>query len=156
MEDETTAFEEIKNDIGEGQLMDESSEYNETISEEIMHVFNYNVLEYVVQGYFMPVVSLFGLAGNTVSIYILSHKDVKLKKDFSKVRWHTYMASTFQFILQNLLEFFHKQLGSSGKFTHLSSNCWRGWKTLGKSITETISYGLCISMKYSKIYSLWC
>ena len=89
MEDETTAFEEIRNDIGERQLMDESSEYNETISEEIMHVFNYNVLEYVVQGYFMPVVSLFGLAGNTVSIYILSHKDVKLKKDFSKVRWHT-------------------------------------------------------------------
>ena len=107
MEDETTAFEEIKNDIGERQLMDESSEYNETISEEIMHVFNYNVLEYVVQGYFMPVVSLFGLAGNTVSIYILSHKDVKLKKDFSKVRrWHTYMASTFWFISENLLDFF--------------------------------------------------
>ena len=99
MEDETTAFEEIKNDIGERQLMDESSEYNETISEEIMHVFNYNVLEYVVQGYFMPVVSLFGLAGNTVSIYILSHKDVKLKKDFSKVRWH----STFGFDIPVLI-----------------------------------------------------
>ena len=41
--------------------------------------------QYVVEGIFMPLVSLFGLLGNSLSIYILHNKEVKLKKDFVEV-----------------------------------------------------------------------
>ena len=44
-----------------------------------------NAFKFVVEGYFMSSVSLFGLVGNTLSIYILKHKDVKLKKEFTEV-----------------------------------------------------------------------
>ena len=41
--------------------------------------------EYVVKSTLMPLVSLFGLVGNSLSIYILHHKEVKLKRDFVEV-----------------------------------------------------------------------
>jgi hypothetical protein len=41
--------------------------------------------EYVVKSTLMPAVSLFGLVGNSLSIYILHHKEVKLKRDFVEV-----------------------------------------------------------------------
>ena len=41
--------------------------------------------KYVVEGILMTTVSLFGLLGNSLSIYILHHKEVKLKKDFVDV-----------------------------------------------------------------------
>ena len=44
----------------------------------------------------MPSVSLFGLAGNFLSIYILHHREVKLKKDFVDVLC---MLATFDNLL---------------------------------------------------------
>ena len=44
----------------------------------------------------MPSVSLFGLAGNFLSIYILNHREVKLKKDFVQVLC---MLATFDNLL---------------------------------------------------------
>ena len=41
--------------------------------------------EYIVKSTLMPLVSLFGLVGNSLSIYILHHKEVKLKRDFVEV-----------------------------------------------------------------------
>ena len=52
--------------------------------------------EYLVKGVLMPSVSLFGLAGNFLSIYILHHREVKLKKDFVDVLC---MLATFDNLL---------------------------------------------------------
>ena len=41
--------------------------------------------KFVVEGILMPTVTLFGLLGNSLSIYILHNKDVKLKRDFVEV-----------------------------------------------------------------------
>ena len=41
--------------------------------------------KYVVEGILMPTVTLFGLLGNSLSIYILHNKEVKLKRDFVEV-----------------------------------------------------------------------
>ena len=41
--------------------------------------------QFVVEGVFMTIFSLFGLLGNSLSIYVLHHKEVKLKKDFVEV-----------------------------------------------------------------------
>ena len=49
-----------------------------------MSLFEWS-FEYVVKSILMPAVSLFGLVGNSLSIYILHHKEVKLKRDFVEV-----------------------------------------------------------------------
>ena len=41
--------------------------------------------KFVVEGILMPTVTLFGILGNSLSIYILNNKDVKLKRDFVEV-----------------------------------------------------------------------
>ena len=52
--------------------------------------------EQIVKGWLMPSVSLFGLVGNFLSIYILHHREVKLKKDFVDVLC---MLATFDNLL---------------------------------------------------------
>ena len=52
--------------------------------------------EYIVKAWLMPSVSLFGIAGNFLSIYILHHREVKLKKDFVDVLC---MLATFDNLL---------------------------------------------------------
>ena len=52
----------------------------------------------------MPSVSLFGLVGNSLSIYILHHREVKLKKG-SNVRRHIFTLSLhdkFDFVVCNV------------------------------------------------------
>ena len=55
---------------------DESEEYANWV---------YGIFKYVVEGILMTIVALFGLLGNTLSIYILHHREVKLKQDFVEV-----------------------------------------------------------------------
>ena len=52
--------------------------------------------KYIVEGWLMPSVSLFGLLGNFVSMHILHHKEVKLKKDYVDVLC---MLATFDNLL---------------------------------------------------------
>ncbi len=58
--------------------------------------FDTMTFKYVVEGWLMPSVSLFGLAGNALSMYILHHREVKLKKDFVDVLC---MLATFDNLL---------------------------------------------------------
>ena len=51
-------------------------------STEVMDSWSF---KYAVEGWFMPAVSLFGVAGHALSIYILHHREVKLKTDFVEV-----------------------------------------------------------------------
>ena len=53
--------------------------------EEDMGYFEGWTFEFVVQGLLMPLVALFGLVGNSLSIYILNNKEVKMKRDFVEV-----------------------------------------------------------------------
>ena len=39
----------------------------------------------VIEAGFMPLISLLGVLGNVISIFVLHHKDVKLRKDFVDV-----------------------------------------------------------------------
>ena len=41
--------------------------------------------KFVVESILMPLVSLLGVVGNIISIFVLHHKDVKLRKDFVDV-----------------------------------------------------------------------
>ena len=52
--------------------------------------------KYIVEGWLMPSVSLFGLGGNFMSMFILHHREVKLKKDFVDVLC---MLATFDNLL---------------------------------------------------------
>ena len=52
--------------------------------------------KYVVEGWFMPSVSLFGIIGNFISMHILHHREVKLKKDYVDVLC---MLATFDNLL---------------------------------------------------------
>lgn len=54
------------------------------------------MFKYIVEGWLMPSVSLFGLAGNFLSMYILHHREVKLKKEFVDVLC---MLATFDNLL---------------------------------------------------------
>ena len=52
--------------------------------------------KYVVEGWLMPSVSLFGIIGNFVSMHILHNREVKLKKDYVDVLC---MLATFDNLL---------------------------------------------------------
>ena len=52
--------------------------------------------DYIVKGYLMPSVSLFGIIGNFISMHILHHKEVKLKRDYVDVLC---MLATFDNLL---------------------------------------------------------
>lgn len=41
--------------------------------------------KFIVEGFLMPLVSVFGLLGNSMTLYILCNSEVKLKKDFVTV-----------------------------------------------------------------------
>ncbi len=41
--------------------------------------------KFLVEAFLMPAVSALGLAGNTLSLYILSRREVKLKRDFVEI-----------------------------------------------------------------------
>ena len=41
--------------------------------------------KHIIEAFFMPSMSLFGIVGNVISICVLHHKDVKLRKDFIDV-----------------------------------------------------------------------
>ena len=53
--------------------------------EEVEDMMGGYSFQYIVEGVLMAIVSLFGLLGNILSIYVLQHKEVKLKKDFVEV-----------------------------------------------------------------------
>lgn len=52
---------------------------NSTKASEATDDFHY---KFVVEAFLMPSVSALGLAGNSLSVYILSRREVKLKRDF--------------------------------------------------------------------------
>ncbi len=41
--------------------------------------------KFLAEAFLMPTVSAFGLAGNSLSVYILSRREVKLKRDFVEI-----------------------------------------------------------------------
>ena len=53
--------------------------------EEDMGYFEGWTFQFMVEGLLMPLVALFGLVGNSLSIYILNNKEVKMKRDFVEV-----------------------------------------------------------------------
>ena len=89
--------------------------------------------KYVVEGWLMPSVSLFGLLGNFVSLHILHHKEVKLKKDYVDVLCmlatfdNLLLISTFLlFSLPTLSENYLTEV-SSVKYLYLYLFCNFGW-----------------------------
>ena len=55
------------------------------MAEEDLGFFHNWTFQFVVEGILMILVALFGLFGNSLSIYILNSKEVKMKKDFVEV-----------------------------------------------------------------------
>ena len=89
--------------------------------------------KYVVEGWLMPSVSLFGLLGNFVSMHILHHKEVKLKKDYVDVLCmlatfdNLLLISTFLlFSLPTLSENYLTEV-SSVKSLYFHLFCNSGW-----------------------------
>jgi hypothetical protein len=73
--------------------------------------------KFVVEGILMTAVSLFGLLGNSLSIYILHNKEVKMKKDFVEVLC-SMSAYDNLFLIGALVLFSLPQLSGNNK-THL-------------------------------------
>ena len=74
--------------------------------------------KYIVEGWLMPSVSLFGIGGNFMSMFILHHREVKLKKDFVDVLC---MLATFDNLLL-LSTFFLFSLPTLSKSYQLTVN----------------------------------
>ena len=72
-------------------MLEDITELKTTLLPDIMLSF-----KYVVEGWFMPSVSLFGIIGNFISMHILHHREVKLKKDYVDVLC---MLATFDNLL---------------------------------------------------------
>ncbi len=53
--------------------------------EQAQQLLELSTYKYLVEGFLMPAFSLFGLLGNSLSVYILRRREVKLKKDFVEI-----------------------------------------------------------------------
>ena len=62
---------------------------NETLTsvqeEQAQQLLELSTYKYLVEGFFMPAFSIFGLLGNSLSVYILGQREVKLKRDFVEI-----------------------------------------------------------------------
>lgn len=48
-------------------------------------MLNISTFKYVVEGFVVPVISIFGLLGNTLTILVLNHREVKLKPSLVQI-----------------------------------------------------------------------